>query len=224
MLDEKIYVKIFTIILALLTYKILSKNCNKENFTEEEGQKCPEKCGIENEDGSKNGTCDLITGLCECKTGWVGDDCQTPKQLWFAKADTKLKKDSTTGMFDCGSKSCLEVFYDREIPRYWNDKKVPLLELPANSFFNVRRQSKWFINEFGVASKVKLDLNENGTPKYNDDGTYKTIDRYDDSGELITDSYPGNWSIKDEDGNPLKKIESIPRIFKIKSKIFIHIG
>ena len=218
MLDQKIYVKIFTIILALLTYKILSKNCNKEKFTEEEGPKCPEKCENENEDGSKNGACDQITGMCECKTGWVGDDCQTPKQLWFAKADSKIERDATTGMFNCGNKSCLEVFYDRKIPRYWNDKKVPLLEIPSDSFFNVKRQSKWYINDDGIASKEKLDLDEDGYPKYNEDGSYKIIDRYDDSGVLITDTYVGNWSVKDEEGNLLKKIEKIPRIFKIKKK------
>lgn len=213
MLDKKIYVKIFIIILALLTYKTLSKNY-KEKFSE--GPSCPKDCEKENDDGTKNGSCDKITGMCECKTGWVGDDCQIPKQLWFAKADTKLKRDATTGLFNCGSKSCLEVFYDRKIPRYWNDKNVPLLEIPSDSFFNVRRQSKWFIDDNGIASKIKYDFDENGSPKLNEDGSYKVIDRYDDNGVLITDQYVGNWSIKDENGNQLKKIEKIPRIFKIK--------
>lgn len=233
MLDKKIYVKIFIIILALLTYKILSKCSKLEKFTEEkDANGCPKDCEKKNDKGETKGTCDKASKLCDCKDGWYGKDCQVAKPDWIADYDDVIQEDEN-GAFNCGDEgSCLEVYYKRDIPKYWGDKKIPLIEIPKDSFFNVTRQSKWTIDRNGFAVTDLPLYDKEGMPRKDSNDEYIFQQRVDNSNTKIDENYVGNWAIKEvqygDDGIALKdntgniitkdleKRTGIPRIFKIK--------
>ena len=115
------------------------------------------------------------------------------------------------------------------MPEFWNNKNIPLLDLPKDSFFSVKRQSKWFINDLGIATKYILKVDKDGIPIIGEDGQYQTKVRKDDDGIEIKEDYVGNWTTqdveRDDDGEEIsrKDIEytQLPRIFKLKKKILI---
>ena len=160
------------------------------------------------------------------------------KQCKFICKDFVEKKDED-GNFERDSSGnivtvlkevpCLQSFYKRKegkMPDFWNNKKIPLLNLPKESFFSVKRQSKWLINDFGVATKYELKFDEEGLPILGEDGQYQTKVRKDDDETIIREDYVGNWTTvdikRDDDGNETsrKDVEytQIPRIFKLKKK------
>jgi hypothetical protein len=235
MLNEKIHVKILIVILACLTYKILFKKIEKF------ANQCPEKCGQKVGD-EETGTCDTASGMCKCEDGWYDQDCQVKRQNWFSDQKSAIEatctgeddqKHCTFGCKDENGKStpCLKVFYERKegkMPDFWNNKKIPLLNLPKDSFFSVKRQSKWLINDLGVATKYELKLDKDGIPMIGENGQYQTKKRLDAGGFPIRDNYIGNWTDKnverDDDGNELSRedveYKQIPRIFELEKKEF----
>ena len=102
--------------------------------------------------------------------------------------------------------------------------------MPKDSFFNVKRQSKYFINDMGIATKYELKFDKDGMPVIGEDGEYEIKKRYDNSGVEIKSDYFGNWTDhhleRKDDGTEIpesrKDIQytQIPRIFKLSKKKF----